>query len=114
MKSSKTQAVVATMGGTSNASVQRSFKKRRVGGSGSASSSSSSSSWGQSSGRRRPCPDFKRIKGTQPSFIVDGFQYASKALSSVYFLTHFHSDHYGGLDKVSLSRSGQAVPVVGS
>jgi phosphoribosyl 1,2-cyclic phosphodiesterase len=31
--------------------------------------------------------------------IVDGFQYASPGLSDTYFLTHFHSDHYQGLDK---------------
>jgi hypothetical protein len=31
--------------------------------------------------------------------IVDGFQYATPSLSDCYFLTHFHSDHYGGLDK---------------
>ncbi|TYZ61614.1 hypothetical protein PybrP1_008394 [[Pythium] brassicae (nom. inval.)] len=107
MKGSKTHAVAAATGSSgggssfrpnAQATAQRFNKKRRVGG------TSSSSSWGHSStagepARRRPCPDFKRIKGTQPSFIVDGFQYASKALSSVYFLTHFHSDHYTGLDK---------------
>lgn len=109
MKSSKTQAVVAAATSNSNSggggafqpsaqpSVQRFGKKRRVGG---ASSWSHSAAETDHPTRRRPCPDFKRIKGTQPSFIVDGFQYASKALSSVYFLTHFHSDHYTGLDKV--------------
>lgn len=54
------------------------------------------------SGRRRApsCPEFKRVKGTLPPFIVDGFPFASKELSSIYFLTHFHSDHYGGITKV--------------
>ncbi|KAL3657275.1 hypothetical protein V7S43_017783 [Phytophthora oleae] len=49
--------------------------------------------------RRLLYPDFKCIQGTNPPFIVDGFQYASKENSSIYFLTHFHSDHYGGLSK---------------
>ena len=31
--------------------------------------------------------------------VVDGFQFASSSLTSVYFLTHFHADHYGGLKK---------------
>ena len=29
---------------------------------------------------------------------VDGFTYASRELSDTYFLTHFHSDHYAGLN----------------
>ena len=41
------------------------------------------------------CPAFKRIKGT--NLIVDGFRYACNKLSSFYFLSHFHSDHYIGL-----------------
>ncbi|RLN60447.1 hypothetical protein BBP00_00005974 [Phytophthora kernoviae] len=49
--------------------------------------------------QRLACPDFKWIRGTKPPFIVDGFQYACKETSSIYFLTHFHSDHYGGLGK---------------
>ncbi|KAF1774056.1 DNA repair metallo-beta-lactamase [Phytophthora cactorum] len=49
--------------------------------------------------RRLLYPDFKCIQGTNPPFIVDGFQYACKKNSSIYFLTHFHSDHYGGLSK---------------
>lgn len=111
MKSSKTQAVIASSSFTSNSSFRsnaqqqqttQSFgKKRKLGHSG-GSTSFSGSSWSTSAdSRTRPCPDFKRIRGTQPSFIVDGFKHASKALSSVYFLTHFHSDHYIGLEKVS-------------
>jgi hypothetical protein len=46
------------------------------------------------------CPSFKVIRGSSPPVIVDGFQYASKYLSSVYFLSHFHSDHYQGLTQV--------------
>jgi hypothetical protein len=42
-------------------------------------------------------PSFKMIPGTD--FCVDGFQYAHPALTSQYFLTHFHADHYGGIDK---------------
>ncbi|OQS03885.1 DNA cross-link repair protein [Thraustotheca clavata] len=43
------------------------------------------------------CPDYKKIKGTD--IIVDGFQYASPTLSNTYVLSHFHSDHYTGLNK---------------
>lgn len=41
-------------------------------------------------------PAFKRILYTK--IIVDGFKYAKKSLSSEYILTHFHSDHYTGLN----------------
>jgi DNA cross-link repair 1A protein len=41
------------------------------------------------------CPAYKRITAT--NFIVDGFYHANPALSTTYFLTHFHYDHYGGL-----------------
>lgn len=51
--------------------------------------------------RRLLYPDYKCVKGTNPPFIVDGFYYACKQNSSIYFLTHFHSDHYGGITKVS-------------
>eukprot|EP01042_Synura_sphagnicola_P007409 gene7409-9494_t len=49
----------------------------------------------------RPAPPYKLVRGagiSQP-IVVDGFQYAHSSLSSCYFLTHFHSDHYGGLTK---------------
>ncbi|KAG7398287.1 hypothetical protein PHYBOEH_011371 [Phytophthora boehmeriae] len=49
--------------------------------------------------QRLACPDYKWIRGTKPPYIVDGFQYACKETSTIYFLTHFHSDHYGGLGK---------------
>ncbi|GLE01716.1 hypothetical protein PINS_up010550 [Pythium insidiosum] len=100
MKSSKTQAVikaatatVSTFWPSASSSNSSNFKKRPR-----PSNSNSGNSW-SSTRRRFGCPDFKRILGTQPPFIVDGFRYASKSLSSVYFLTHFHSDHYIGLEK---------------
>jgi DNA cross-link repair 1A protein len=43
------------------------------------------------------CPFFKRVPGTP--FIVDGFHYVSPTVSKHYVLTHFHSDHYGGLTR---------------
>lgn len=50
----------------------------------------------------RFCPQFKKVMQgshmTKP-IIVDGFNYSSAELSDCYFLTHFHSDHYGGLTK---------------
>ena len=42
------------------------------------------------------CPKYKIIPGTD--FICDGFHYARTEFKT-YFLTHFHSDHYGGITK---------------
>ena len=42
-------------------------------------------------------PKYKIIKTTNLN--VDGFHYANKNRCKTYFLTHFHSDHYGGIDK---------------
>lgn len=62
---------------------------------------SNSESKGQYEYDANYAPHFKKIQHgnmTKP-IIVDGFQYSSSQLSDCYFLTHFHSDHYMGLNK---------------
>lgn len=66
---------------TSNSTVTKnSYKKRQ---------------WNNRDYSKATCPEFKKIPHT--TFICDGFHYAKSSLSKQYFLTHFHSDHYGGI-----------------
>lgn len=57
-------------------------------------------SWDKGPRGGRP-PAYKLIHGaglTEP-IMVDGFHYADSSITKTYILTHFHSDHYGGITK---------------
>lgn len=63
----------------------------------SSSEGSTNRKWGKRDGFKAPGYKLIRFGRMTIPIVVDGFQYASADLSDTYFLTHFHSDHYGGL-----------------
>ena len=88
------KALAAVHAGTS-AGVRGSFGGRGQGMGGGRGRGGGRGGWG-SAGRGGRLPPFKRIEGTR--FIVDGFTHGV-APGDLYFLTHFHADHYVGITK---------------
>lgn len=75
-------------------------------------SASGTTSWFGAPKEGRKCPFYKWIPDT--TFTVDAFSFGEVPRCTAYFLSHFHSDHYGGLTKAFPGKVTQQTTLYGT